>query len=248
MSHSLLIYTRSHHMSLSSNKNISIAYHHSQSPNMQSQSGFNDAKDIMKPTNPLSPRRRVLGELSANSRRKVSPSSTKCIHSSFNSPAQRKSPIQSCLKSSTLSPTAPPKRSAAHIINTVEGAENQAGNTIHTSDNNSKKRSIDQVNSLVPEQPSGRTSMRHTPSVSMSLLENENAMSDDKDPEESLDSAKASTRTSQMTQIDHGASATKAINNYATSDEALAGDETNAIAGARTATKAVRKINLTDAL
>lgn len=235
-------------MSLFSNNNVSIAYHHSQSPDMRPQLGFNDAKEIVKPTNPLSPRRRVLGELSANSRRKTPLSSTKSIHSPFNSPAQSKSPIQSCSKSSILSPTASPKRSAAHIVNTADGAENQAGNTIHLSDNNGKKRSIDQVNSSVSEQLSVRTSMRRTPSVSVSLVGNANAMSDDKDLKESLDSAKASTRTSQMTEIDHGASATKAINVHATSDEALAGDKADAIAGARIATKAVRKRNLTDIL
>ena len=203
---------------------------------MQSQSGFDIATEVLKPTNNLSPHRRVLGELSANSRRRTSPSSIKQVYNSFKSPAPSKSPSKHCLKSPILSPIASPKRSAARVIDTFEGAENQASNTIQTSDNNSKKRSIDQVNSSASEQLS-RPPVRHAPSVSVSSVEREIETSNDKDAEEPVRLADTTTKTSLSSVTDNDASATTTTNDYKPSVEALVGDEM-AVMAKHTATTA----------
>ena len=241
----------SHNTSSPYNKVISSGYHHRSQPHgMQPQLAPDAASEVVKPTDTLSPRRRVLGELSANSRRRTSPSSTKHIFNSLDSPVPSTSPVKVSLKSPILRSVTLPNQPAAHAVSAIDEAENQSSNVIKISNNNSKKRSIDQINSSASEQLR-RSPVRHAPSVSVSLFQRGNELSNGKDADEPSGLIDAKTRTSHSSATDHDASTTTATTNYTPPVEALVKDETDSLdekLGGRIATKKVRKIILVNVL
>ena len=115
-----------------------------QTPEIHSQGKIDTYCDTQRLRNISSPRRRVLGELSANARQTACSCGTKCV-CTLNLPSIRKAVATKPIHAPSKNPTPSAGRQANDCENNAKGLDEKDAHTNRYSNKGSRKRSIDQV-------------------------------------------------------------------------------------------------------